>query len=184
MYVLEVHTCTRPLLTAHSCPATKAATYTATSANSDTTARRRCHQAHTVFQLRFRLIKLPVVRNPLSPMAPRHSIDNWPRLARPSCLKSFWRASRPSWRPSSCSTKNATCSTSRGLRVGGADADVSANISSQFRDRDLKGGLGFNLVCCYRMRQPRLIFQFRGFSESKSYCHHHSPIPHIFQLCL
>jgi hypothetical protein len=31
---------------------------------------------HTAFQVRFRLIKLPVVRNPLSPIAPRHSIDN------------------------------------------------------------------------------------------------------------
>lgn len=102
------------------------------------------HQAHTVFQVRFRLIRLPVVRNPLSPMAPRHSIDNWPRVARPSCFRSFCRPSMPSCRPSSCSTKNATCNTSRGLRVGGVD---SFSVVSQLSDWDLNGALGFNLVC-------------------------------------
>lgn len=105
-----------------------------------------CTEVHTVFQVRFRLIKLPVVRNPFSPMAPRHSIDNWPRVARPSRFRSFCRPSRPSGRPpsSSCSTKNATCNTSRGFRVGGAD---SFSLVSQLSDRDLKGALGFNLVC-------------------------------------
>lgn len=103
---------------------------------------------HAVFQARFRLIRLPVVRKPLSPIAPRHSIDNWPNVARPSFRKSFCRASSPSCLFSSCSTKNATCSTSRGFNVGGSIAESST--ASQFSEWELNGGLGFNLVCCVR----------------------------------
>lgn len=111
--------------------------------------RRACRatqQPHTVFQVRFRLIKLPVVRKPLSPIAPRHSIDNWPSVARPSFRKSFCRASSPSCRFSSCSTRNATCSTSRGLSVGGPISGSSDEVS-QFRETDLNGAFGFSLVC-------------------------------------
>lgn len=114
--------------------------------------RRACRatqRAHTVFQVRFRLIRLPVVRKPLSPIAPRHSIDNWPSVARPSFRKSFCRASSPSVRFSSCSTRNATCSTSRGLSVGGPVPGLS-DKESQFSETDLKGGFGFSLVCCRR----------------------------------
>ena len=68
---------------------------------------------------RLRVIKLPVVRNPLSPIAPLHSIDSWPSTARPSRFMSFCSVSSPSFWPSSCSTRNATCKTSRGCRVGG-----------------------------------------------------------------
>lgn len=111
--------------------------------------RRACRatqRVHTVFQERFRLIRLPVVRKPLSPIAPRHSIDNWPSVARPSFRKSFCRASSPSVRFSSCSTRNATCSTSRGLSVGGP-ASGPSDEESQFSETDLNGGLGFSLVC-------------------------------------
>lgn len=93
--------------------------------------KREFRHTHTVFQVRFRLIRLPVVRKPLSPIAPRHSMDSWPNVTRPSRLRSFCRPSRPSCRPSSCSTRNATCNTSRGLRVGGAD---SLSLVSQLRD--------------------------------------------------
>ena len=74
---------------------------------------------------RRRVKRLPVVRNPLSPIAPRHSIDNWPNVARPSRFMSFCRFSSPSCCPSSCSTRNATCSTSRGFKVGGGHVDSS-----------------------------------------------------------
>lgn len=111
--------------------------------------RRACRatqRVHTVFQVRFRLIRLPVVRKPLSPIAPRHSIDNWPNVARPSFRKSFCRASSPSVRFPSCSTRNATCSTSRGLSVGGP-ASGTSDVESQFSETDLNGGFGFSLVC-------------------------------------
>lgn len=107
----------------------------------------RLASPYIVFQVRFRLIKLPVVRKPLSPMAPRHSMDNWPRVARPSRRRSFCRDSRPSVRLSSCSMRKATCRTSRGLRVGGCDVEGSEVVASQLRDWHLKGGLGFNRVC-------------------------------------
>lgn len=115
---------------APSCPATKAAVCTGGSVGHVV---RPFLQTHTEFQVRFRLIRFPVVRNPLSPMAPRHSIDNWPRVARPSRLKSFCRASSPSGRASSCSTRNATCKTSRGFNVGGATGS-SRVVISQFSD--------------------------------------------------
>lgn len=100
-----------------------------------------------LFQVRFRLIRLPVVRKPLSPMAPRHSIDNWPRVARPSRRRSFCRASMPSVRDSSCSIRKATWRTSRGLRVGGFAVEGSEDVASQLRDWHLKGGLGLSRVC-------------------------------------
>lgn len=74
---------------------------------------------------RRRVKRLPVVRNPLSPIAPRHSIDNCPNVARPSRFMSFCRFSSPSCCPSSCSTRNATCSTSRGFNVGGGHVNSS-----------------------------------------------------------
>lgn len=132
--------------------------------------------ALTVFQVRFRLIRLPVVRNPLSPMAPRHSIDNWPRAARPSRRRSFCKASRPSWRPSSCSTRKATCRTSRGFKVGGAVAESSEVIVSQLRDCDLNGALGFSRLCCNRVSP---VFCFKdlnaGDAAIPSLPPHHPP---------
>lgn len=97
------------------------------------------------FQVRFRLIRFPVVKKPLSPIAPRHSIDNWPSVARPSRLRSFWRVSKPSFWPSSCSTRYATCRTSRGLSVG--NAGMSELMVSQLSDFDWNGGLGLSFVC-------------------------------------
>ena len=71
------------------------------------------------FHARLRVNRLPVVKNPLSPIAPLHSIDSWPSTARPSRFMSFCNVSSPSCCPSSCSTRNATCRTSRGCKVGG-----------------------------------------------------------------
>lgn len=45
----------------------------------------RCLSSHA----RFRVRRLPVVRNPRSPITPRHSIDSCPRTARPSRRMSF-----------------------------------------------------------------------------------------------
>lgn len=99
---------------------------------------------------RFRVSKLPVVKNPLSPIELLHSIDNWPRTARLSRRMSFCSASKPSCWPSSCSTRNATCKTSRGFRVGGCDSDWSGRSRSQFNDIALNGALGLRRVC-YRI---------------------------------
>jgi hypothetical protein len=115
--------------------------------------RQRPANPHTMFQERFRLIRLPVVRKPLSPIAPRHSIDNWPSVARPSRRRSFCRASRPSVRlsvrPSSCSMRKATCRTSRGFRVGSAAAAAEGSevVASELRDWHLKGAFGLSRVC-------------------------------------
>jgi hypothetical protein len=101
-----------------------------------------------VIHVRFRVSKLPVVRNPLSPMELLHSMDNWPSTVRPSLRMSLRRVSKPSCWPSSCSTRNATCNTSRGFKVGGGVSTWSGRSRSQFRDIALNGGLGLSRVCC------------------------------------
>lgn len=95
---------------------------------------------------RFLVSRLPVVRNPLSPIALRHSIESCPSVARPSRFMSFCKASRPSCWPTSCSTRNATWRTSRGFMVGFCGFSESGRSKSQLRDRDLNGGFGFNIV--------------------------------------
>lgn len=146
-----------------------------------------------LFQVRFRLIRLPVVRKPLSPMAPRHSIDNWPRVARPSRRRSFCRASMPSVRDSSCSIRKATWRTSRGLRVGGFAVEGSEDVASQLRDWHLKGGLGLSRVClgvladgsifCFQISASSVsFFGFLSTCEELAYLYNHRTVPHILQL--
>ena len=114
--------------------------------------RRRRGRIHCMFAdlmayFRRRVSRLPVVKNPLSPIAPRHSMDNWPRIARPSRFMSFCNVSTPSGWPSFCSTRNATCRTSRGYSVGSCDSVPSGLSRSQFSEIAWKGGLGFIFVC-------------------------------------
>jgi hypothetical protein len=56
----------------------------------------------------FRLVsKFPVVKLPLSPMPPRHSILNWPSTALPSRFNIPFNSSNPSPTPCCCVSKYA-----------------------------------------------------------------------------
>lgn len=85
---------------------------------------------------RFRPDSMPVLREPRSPIALRHWMSSWPsiNLLFVVCFISSVVAL--------CSSRrNATCITSRGLRMGECVRSFDPK-ASQFKEVDLKGGLG------------------------------------------
>lgn len=89
---------------------------------------------------RLRAMSHPVLKEPMSPIAIRHRMCNWPRTAPPSLGVSL-RELLPDW-SSGCSTTKATCETSRGVNVGASTCSRSGRATSQLIDLDWKGVLG------------------------------------------
>lgn len=132
----------------------------------------------------FRVSRLPVFRNPLSPIALRHSIESCPRVARPSRFRSFCNASRPSCWPGSCSTRKATWRTSRGFKVGRWSLGECGVCRSQLSDRALNGDLGLRMVC-YQEMSIKTDHQENSMGiDTKTDFNDNRTVPDIFQLCL
>ena len=132
---------------------------------------------------RFFVSKFPVVRKPRSPIALRHSIESWPKVARPSFFRSFSNASNPSCWPPSCSTRKATWRMSLGFMAG--RSGVAVPCASQLRLVALKGGLGLRTVFC-SLSDSSLSYSSSFFfwirKWNRSNLDDHRSITHILQL--
>lgn len=107
---------------------------------------------------RFLLSRLPVLRNPLSPIPFLHSIDSWPSTARPSLFTAFCSSSSPILFPCSCSRTKPTCRTSLGFNR--ARSVLPSPLRSQFNDVAVNGGLASSFVFyIVRCQQHVVILQ-------------------------